>query len=341
MKNIQFNKENIRNANNNIVYNAYLNEISKFKPLTVEEEVNLFKDIVLTKNQKAIDQIAKHNTLFVVSVAKHYKNFIMQSTLTLEDLISEGNVGLLTAINKFDHTRGFKFISYAVWWIRQSIVAHITKNFKNIKSNAKIFSINSKLLKEQSKLEQILMRDITEYELFESLIESGILKDTEFDKMKLIINCQKFEYSLNYTNDYDVQFIDTLKCDELLADDLIIENEKKVFITNLLNTIPEPIRKYFICFYGLYNTTPLSIKEMSIKYDENKETIRMKLERYKHKMKKSYNLSNSKEYKNINKYDLKARKIEISNDTNLIKQNETYVNKIAPIYNESNTIYLI
>jgi RNA polymerase primary sigma factor len=266
----------------------------------------------------------------------------MRSTLTLEDLISEGNIGLLIAINKFDHTRGFKFISYAVWWIRQSIITHITKNFKNINSYAKIFSINVKLLKAQLKLEQILMRDVTDYELFNSIKELGILKDNEFDKMQLIMNCHKFESSLNYViNDNNTQLSDTLKCDELIADELIIEDEKITFITNLLNTIPEPIRKYFIGYYGLYNTTPLSIKEMSIKYDENKETIRMKLERYKHKMKKSYNLSNSKEYKNINKYDFKAIKTKISNDTINIKQNETYVNKIALIYNDSNTLYLI
>src|ERR1035437_3821917 len=141
----------ISNPNNKKIYFIHMNEISKFRPLSREEEVETFKRVEIG-DQKAIDKISRHNLLFVVTIAKKYSAAIGTSFLTLEDLISEGNLGLLKAIKRFDYRTKNKFITYCVWWIKQGILASIQDNVKTIRLPNSVKSEITKLNRKEERL---------------------------------------------------------------------------------------------------------------------------------------------------------------------------------------------
>src|ERR1700694_5597169 len=138
----------------------YLQEIGKVELISPEEEVKLAIRIK-QGDQKALDKLTKANLRFVVSVAKQYQNL----GLTLADLINEGNLGLIKAAKRFDETKGFKFISYAVWWIRQSILSAVAEQSRIVRLPLNQIGSLSKLHKSASKLEQHLERQPTPEEL--------------------------------------------------------------------------------------------------------------------------------------------------------------------------------
>jgi len=142
----------------------YLQEIAKERQLTVEEEVQLAQRI-RQGDLDALQQMVRANLRFVVSVAKQYQN----QGLSLQDLINEGNMGLIKAAYKFDETRGFKFISYAVWWIRQSILQAIAEHSRVVRVPLNQVGSLNKVLKEASYLEQMLERSPSVDELAEKL----------------------------------------------------------------------------------------------------------------------------------------------------------------------------
>ncbi|MEI9945131.1 MAG: sigma-70 family RNA polymerase sigma factor [Chitinophagaceae bacterium] len=131
----------------------YLQEIGKVELITTEEEVRLC--LLIKQGDKiAVQRLAKANLRFVVSVAKQYQN----QGLSLSDLINEGNIGLINSISRFDSSRGFKFISYAVWWIRQSIIMALAENARMVRLPLNKVSLNSRIQKARSVLEQNLER---------------------------------------------------------------------------------------------------------------------------------------------------------------------------------------
>src|SRR6201999_1165037 len=138
----------------------YLHEIGKVDLITAEEEVILAQKI-REGDQAALERLTKTNLRFVVSVAKQYQN----QGLTLGDLINEGNLGLIKAAKRFDETKGFKFISYAVWWIRQSILQAINDHARMVRLPANKVGDLSKISKASSKLEQELERPATVEEI--------------------------------------------------------------------------------------------------------------------------------------------------------------------------------
>src|SRR6201990_2608261 len=142
----------------------YLHEIGKVDLITAEEEVILAQKI-REGDQAALERLTKTNLRFVVSVAKQYQN----QGLTLGDLINEGNLGLIKAAKRFDETKGFKFISYAVWWIRQSILQAINDQARLVRLPANKVGDLSKISKASSKLEQVLERPATVEEIAENL----------------------------------------------------------------------------------------------------------------------------------------------------------------------------
>src|SRR6186713_3084322 len=142
----------------------YLQEIGKVDLLTPDEEVELAKRIK-QGDQIALERLTKANLRFVVSVAKQYQN----NGLTLGDLINEGNVGLIKAGLRFDETRGFKFISYAVWWIRQSIIQALAEQSRVVRLPLNRVGSVTRILKMHAQLEQSLQRDPTVSELAEKL----------------------------------------------------------------------------------------------------------------------------------------------------------------------------
>ena len=127
----------------------YLQEIGKVELITPEEEARL-AGLIKKGDQRALDRLTKANLRFVVSVAKQYQN----QGLTLSDLINEGNLGLIKAAHKFDETRGFKFISYAVWWIRQSILQALAEQARIVRLPLNKVGLTSKINKAYTQLEQ-------------------------------------------------------------------------------------------------------------------------------------------------------------------------------------------
>src|SRR5574344_350589 len=142
----------------------YLQEIGREELITVEEEVELAQRIH-TGDQEALERLTKANLRFVVSVAKQYQN----QGLALNDLIDEGNLGLIKAAQKFDETRGFKFISYAVWWIRQSILQAISEQSRIVRMPLNQVGFQSKLSKAKTSFEQKFQRRPSVEELAEEL----------------------------------------------------------------------------------------------------------------------------------------------------------------------------
>src|SRR5918911_2378199 len=142
----------------------YLQEIGKVELITPEEEVRLAR-LIKQGDQRALDRLTKANLRFVVSVAKQYQN----QGLSLPDLINEGNLGLIKAAQRFDETRGFKFISYAVWWIRQSILQALAEQSRIVRLPLNQVGSLNKISKAYSKLEQEFEREPSASELAEEL----------------------------------------------------------------------------------------------------------------------------------------------------------------------------
>lgn len=275
--------ESITNANNREIFNKYLNELYKYKPLSREEEYDLFKSIAENNDKNALDKVCKHNLRFVVSVAKRYSNILIKSTLTLEDLVSEGNVGLCIAATKFDYKSGNKFISYAVWWIRQNMITLIQNNVKNIRIPANVKQDIDKILKKQEELEQKEGCSISTLKAFEKLLEEGQINEKyTSNRISNMLEINSFEDSLNRVvgGEDTTELINLIGNNENRPDKDIIDNQRKEFTISMLKTLPISIQEYFIDYFGLFDREELTLQEMSEKYGINRETIRGRIKKY-------------------------------------------------------------
>ncbi len=286
---MKMDSNNIMNPNNRDIFNKYLAEISKLQPLSKDEEIDLFKQIEINKdNQQAIDKLCKHNLLFVVSVAKKYSKTIDKSSLTLEDLVNDGNIGLCIAVRRFDYKTGNKFISYAVWWIQAMILKSIQDNVKSIRIPQNARLILTKIKKQEDKLEQKFSRYPTTLEIFEGMVEDGDTKanDTVY-KMDELINISTFEKSLNslISVDGSTELGEMVVCEELKPDELLLAQEKNKLITSILDSLPDLIKNYFIDFYGFSGEKPLTVVQMGEKYDDIPATIRLRMGKYLRQLK--------------------------------------------------------
>ncbi|MDD3044561.1 MAG: RNA polymerase sigma factor RpoD/SigA, partial [Candidatus Delongbacteria bacterium] len=186
--------------------NEYLKEISRENLLTADEEVELTK-IMKTKGvkaQKAKEKMIKSNLRFVVSVAKQYKN----QGLSFNDLINEGNLGLIKAASRFDETKGYKFISYAVWWIRQSILQALAEQSRVVRLPSNKISVLNKIHKTRSALQNKFEREPTMEEI------AGIMDTTEDEIYNTLkISGQHLSIDSPIKDGEDNRLIDVLKSD--------------------------------------------------------------------------------------------------------------------------------
>jgi RNA polymerase primary sigma factor len=287
----------ITTANNRDIFNKYLNELNKYKPLSREEEVELFKSIREKNNQDALDKICKHNLRFVVSVAKRYSTILSKSALTLEDLVNEGNIGLCIAANRFDYTSGNKFISYAVWWIRQQILTSIQHNVKSIRIPQHIKKDINMLLDKQQELEQSQGCSVPMNEAFDLLMAEGKLNERyTFEKASGLLDVNNFEGSLNIFigEGENHELIDLVKSDYIDPETELLSKERDALLNKMLDTLPTFIRNYFVDYYGLFGNERLNMNEMSKKYDELPQTIRVRMAKYL-----SYLSRNNKKFKTL------------------------------------------
>jgi len=243
----------------------YLLEIGRIELLTSEEEVNLTK---LAKNgdYHALNKLIRANLRFVVSVSKQYQN----QGLTLPDLINEGNIGLIKAAKRFDETKGFKFISYAVWWIRQSILQALAEQSRIVRLPLnKIGSLN-KINQAFIKLEQEFERTPTYDEISK---EIGIHSST----VKQIINNTNRHVSMDapLSNDSENSLYDILltKNTSNPEKNLLKESLNKE-IERILSTLSKREAEIIRLYYGLADNNPLTLEEIGEKFDLTRERVR-------------------------------------------------------------------
>ena len=243
----------------------YLQDICSEELLTPEQEVQLAQRIK-QGDQAALERLTKANLRFVVSVAKQYQN----QGLSLPDLINAGNVGLIKAANRFDETRGFKFISYAVWWILQSILQAIAENSRIVRLPSNQLGALNKLKKEISKLEQQLERPPSEEELAELL-------DIPEDKIKAIMGISGRHVSIDapLASDEDVNFVDVLPNEDTPpTDSKLMQESLSQEIERSLSTLTEYEREVIKMYFGIGLPHPLSLDEIAMKFNLTRERVR-------------------------------------------------------------------
>lgn len=243
----------------------YLQEIGKVELLTIDEEVSLTKQIK-EGDQIALEKMVRSNLRFVVSVAKQYQN----QGLTLGDLINEGNLGLIKAAQRFDETRGFKFISYAVWWIRQSIIQALAEQSRSIRLPLNQVSLVNKINKLTGELEQRLDREPS----LEEIAEALELAPSDITNV-LRNNHRTTSIDAPFANGEDSSLHDLLadNTDDTPDKPLIYESLRRD-LAKVLETLPERESEVIALFYGLKQNQPLSLEEIGEKFNLTRERVR-------------------------------------------------------------------
>ena len=268
---------------NRELFELYIREIAKHKPLSREEENETFKIIKETKDPLAIEKIWKHNLLFVISVARKYAAALNSSVITMEDLVTDGNIGLYNAIERFDHTQGYKFISYAVWYIRQQILISIGKNINSIKLPPNIKTELRKLNKKREVLEQERGINLSTLEVFEIMLANGEIKG--FDnavKLEEMLNLNQVEKSLNTKvgEEDQIELVDLIADESPSTIDTLIRNERKDLASKLLNEVPLHVSDYIKDYFGFENNKPLNYAEIAKKYNKDANYVRNIVEKH-------------------------------------------------------------
>lgn len=253
-------------TNRNIAsLDKYLQDVNKEGMINADEEVELAKKIK-EGDQNALDKLVKANLRFVVSVAKQYQH----QGLSLPDLINEGNLGLIKAAQRFDETRGFKFISYAVWWIRQSIMQAIAEQARIIRLPLNQIGSISKVNKAFSQLEQQFERPPSMDELAESL---ELNEEKVADVMSNAVRHVSTDAPVKDEDDY--KLIDTLSDnDSPKTDKILIQESLKREIERTLSILSEKEREILKMFFGIGGSNELTLEEISDRFSMSKERAR-------------------------------------------------------------------
>ena len=267
----------------------YLQEIGRVDLITAEEEVNLAQRI-REGDQDALDRMVNANLRFVVSVSKQYQN----QGLTLPDLINEGNLGLIKAAKRFDETRGFKFISYAVWWIRQSILSALAEQSRIVRLPLNKIGAINKINRASSDLEQTLGRVPTPEEIAEylDLTLSEVKQSLKNAARHVSMDAPLKSSEETSSNMYEVMSSEsTPKPDK----DLLLESLRKE-IERSLSTITVREADVVRLYFGLSGEHPMTLEEIGERFDLTRERVRQikekSIRRLKHasrsKMLKAY-----------------------------------------------------
>lgn len=254
----------------------YLTEIGKVDLITAQEEVILAQKI-RDGDQAALERLTKTNLRFVVSVAKQYQN----QGLTLGDLINEGNLGLIKAAKRFDETKGFKFISYAVWWIRQSIISAIADQSRIVRLPLNQIGSLSKIRKAQSKLEQEFEREPSPEELADTM-------ETTVDKISDALSNSGRQISMDapFVQGEDNTLLDVMQSNDPTTDSSLMHDSLSMEIHRSLQKLAERDREVIILFYGLRSNNPHTLEEIGEKFNLTRERVRQlkdkALQRLKH-----------------------------------------------------------
>ncbi len=244
----------------------YLQDIGKEELITAEMEVELAKKIK-QGDQKALEKLTRANLRFVVSVAKQYQN----QGLTLPDLINEGNLGLIKAAQKFDETRGFKFISYAVWWIRQSILQALAEQARIVRLPLNQVGSLNKINKAFSKLEQEYERPPSAEELAEVL---EVPEDKIKESMKVAGRHVSMDAPLSSNEDGGTLMDVMANDDSPEADRLLLAESLQKEIERSLSTLTDKEREIIRLFFGIGMNHGLTLEEIGAKFNLTRERVR-------------------------------------------------------------------
>ncbi|HET9823738.1 MAG TPA: RNA polymerase sigma factor RpoD/SigA [Chitinophagaceae bacterium] len=244
----------------------YLQEIGKVDLITPEEEVKLAR-LIKQGDQKALDRLTKANLRFVVSVAKQYQN----QGLSLPDLINEGNLGLIKAAQRFDETRGFKFISYAVWWIRQSILQALAEQSRIVRLPLNKVGLTNRIQKAYSQLEQEFEREPSAEELA-TMLEM----DIEEVSATLGISARHVSVDTPLAEGEDNTLLDVLENPNAAKADMELDHTEslKVEIERSLKTLTERQKEVICYFFGIGVDHPMSLEDIGEKFSLTRERVR-------------------------------------------------------------------
>lgn len=265
----------------------YLQDIGKEEMITPDEEVDLARRIK-AGDERALEKLTKANLRFVVSVAKQYQN----QGLSLPDLINEGNVGLIKAARRFDETRGFKFISYAVWWIRQAILQAIAEQSRLVRLPLNQVGSLNKLKKEISMLEQKFERPPTVSELSISLdISESKVRDF------LKINSNYISMDAPIAPDEDTKLVDTFAGTENQETDLALMHESLTDeIKRTVSSLSEKEKEVLFMYYGIGHNHEYTLEEIGAQFDLTRERVRQIKEKAIRRLKHSNKSKNLRAY---------------------------------------------
>lgn len=242
----------------------YLQEIGHEKLLSVDEEVELAQKIK-KGDRRALERLTRANLRFVVSVAKQYQN----QGLSLPDLINEGNVGLIKAAEKFDETRGFKFISYAVWWIRQSILQAIAEQSRIVRLPLNQVGSVNKINRELNKFEQ-------EHERRPSVDEIADRIDLPEDKIEeaMKVNNRHVSMDAPFVDGEDNSLLDVLADNDMpMADKALVQESLRKEIDRAIELLNDREQKVVRAFFGI-GSPEMTLEEIGEKYNLTRERVR-------------------------------------------------------------------
>ncbi|HET7116040.1 MAG TPA: RNA polymerase sigma factor RpoD/SigA [Hanamia sp.] len=244
----------------------YLQEIGRVELITPEEEVKLAR-LIKQGDQKALDRLTKANLRFVVSVAKQYQN----QGLTLPDLINEGNLGLIKAAQRFDETRGFKFISYGVWWIRQSIMQALAEQSRIVRLPLNKVGLTNRISRAYSQLEQ-------EYERAPSLEELANYLEVDIDEVSATMSVAARHVSMDspLSDGEENTLIDVLVNGNADSADkqIMFKDSLHLEIERSLSMLTPRQREVICCVYGIGVDQPISLEELGERYGLTRERVR-------------------------------------------------------------------
>jgi len=243
----------------------YLQEIGEVSLLSPEEEIILARK-VRDGDEEALERITKANLRFVVSVAKQYQN----QGLTLGDLINEGNLGLIKAANRFDETRGFKFISYAVWWIRQSILQALAEQSRIVRLPLNRVGTMNKIGKAFSELEQEFEREPSPEEIADQL------EISDFEVSDTLQRAGKhLSLDAPFNEEEENRLLDIIENDEQPAPDNTLINESlRIELDQALATLTRREAEVVKLYFGLDLETPLTLEEVGEVFELTRERVR-------------------------------------------------------------------
>ncbi len=262
----------------------YLREIAQYDILTPEEEYNLFMQRSEHPNE-VIDKIVKHNLRFVVSVAKKYQD----CGFPLVSLINEGNLGLVKAAKRFDPTRGFKFISYAVWWIRQSILSALNEKSRKIRTPVNIQSVGSKITRFQS---DFMQHNEREPEIHE--IATGLdMKESRVEAtIRSMQKCASIDAKLNEDSDTTMAALIADTTQATPDENLVVHETNRQEVDQMLEML-DPKQAFVVrSYFGIDAEYPKSLTDIADELDISKERIRQIRDRSVRKLQTFYRRKN-------------------------------------------------